>query len=149
MSGPTSVEIRRRLSAPPSRVFDWWTEPDLLERWMTPSGMCEATVDARQGGAFRIVMSGEGIVIEHVGTFLEIDRPRRLVFTWMSPYTGARPSLVTVELEPEDGGGTELRLVHTELPEEAVASHGGGWGTMLGRLEEALVQMRVEVADGD
>jgi uncharacterized protein YndB with AHSA1/START domain len=149
MSAPTSVEIRRRLSAPAAEVFDWWTDPRLIERWMTPSGVCEARIDARQGGEFRIVMSDQDVVIEHAGTFLEFERPRRLVFTWSSPFTGRRPSLVTVELEPVDDGSTDLRLVHTELPEAAVASHGGGWSAMLARLEEGLIQITVEVPDGD
>lgn len=149
MNDPTSVEIRRRLSAPIAEVFRWWTDPQLLERWMTPVGEVDATVDLRTGGAFRIVMSGGGMVIEHVGVFLEIEQPRRLVFTWTSPYTGPRPSVVTVELEPADDDSTDLRLTHTELPAETAASHGSGWGAMLARLEEALIRMEVEVPDGD
>ena len=138
MTALTSIEIRRRLPATVAEVFRWWTEPDLMATWMTPTGEAEASVDLRQGGAIRIVMRGAGMVIEHVGTIQEIDPPRRLVFTWASPYTGPKPSMVTLELEPAGDGGTELRLVHSELPEEAAPSHGGGWGAMLTRLEGLL-----------
>ena len=144
MSSPTAVEVRRRLPAPVDEVFDWWTDARLLARWMTPTGTCEATVDARKGGALRVVMSGDGVVIEHVGEFLDVERPRRLVFTWSSPYTGPRPTVVTVELVPAPDGTTDLTLIHEELPETTAASHGGGWTAMLARL-----QTQLEARDGD
>jgi uncharacterized protein YndB with AHSA1/START domain len=101
---------------------------------MSPVGTVEAEVDLRVGGALRVVMRGEGRVIDHAGEYLEIDPPRRLVFTWISRFTGAVPSLVTVELEPDGDDATMLRLVHSRLPAEAATSHRQGWGTMLDRL---------------
>jgi uncharacterized protein YndB with AHSA1/START domain len=138
MSGPGVIEIRRRLPAPPAEVFKWWTEADRLREWMSPVGRVEAQVDLRVGGALRIVMRGEGTVIEHVGEYIEIDPPRRLVFTWTSPFTGAEPSLVTLELEPEGSDATQLLLVHSRLPESVATSHRDGWGTMLDRLSGKL-----------
>jgi uncharacterized protein YndB with AHSA1/START domain len=91
-------------------------------------------VDLRVGGALRIVMHGDGIVIEHIGEYVEIDPPRRLVFTWASPFTGAEPSLITLELEPDGEEATQLHLVHSRLPESAISSHKHGWGAMLDRL---------------
>ena len=46
-----------------------------------------AETDPRDGGAFRIVMVNDDTDILHSGTYREIDRPRRLVFTWTSPAT--------------------------------------------------------------
>ena len=151
MSGPGVIEIRRRLSAPVAEVFRWWTEADRLGQWMAPVGTVEAEIDLRVGGALRVVMRGEGMVIEHVGEFVEIDEPRRLAFTWSSPYTGARPSLVTLSLEPDGEEATLLRLVHSELPAPAADSHRGGWGAMLLRLEGVLAAgpaLEVEPHDG-
>jgi uncharacterized protein YndB with AHSA1/START domain len=128
-----SVEIRRLLPASPEEVFRWWTQADLLAQWMSPVGSVEAVVDLRVGGRFRIVMSGGGMTIDHSGEYLEVDPPKRVVFTWVSPYTGARPSVVTVELVPA-AGGTELFLSHRRLPIDAAESHQGGWGSMLDRL---------------
>jgi uncharacterized protein YndB with AHSA1/START domain len=138
MSGSGVIEIRRLLPAPAAEVFRWWTEADRLREWMSPVGTVEAQVDLRVGGALRIVMRGEGTVIEHFGEYIEIDPPRRLVFTWASPFTGAEPSLVTVELEPEGADATQLRLVHSRLPESVATSHRDGWGTMLDRLSGNL-----------
>ncbi len=139
-----SAVVRRRLSAPAAEVFRWWTEPDLIAQWMTPAGEVTASVDLRVGGSLRVVMKGEGMVIEHTGEFLEVTAPRRLVFTWSSPYTGPRPSLVTVDFQPERDDTTTVVIVHSGLPEAAADPHQGGWKAMLGRLEQALKE-----ADGE
>jgi uncharacterized protein YndB with AHSA1/START domain len=132
--GPDAVEIQRRLPAPVDEVFRWWTDPERLQEWMSPVGTVEAEVDLRVGGSIRIVMKGDGMVIEHQGTFLEIEPPRRLVFTWSSPFTGPLPSIVTLELERDGAHATRLHLIHRRLPEASAESHRGGWGAMLDRL---------------
>jgi len=138
MIGAGAIEIHRRMPAPIGEVFRWWTDPELLREWMTPVGTVEAEVDLRVGGRIRIVMSGDGRVIEHTGRYLEIDPPHRLVFTWVSPYTGSVPSVVTVELQSAGDDLTDLRLVHSQLPEEAARWHHGGWEAMLDRLVDRL-----------
>ena len=132
------IEIRRRLPAHVDDVFRWWTDPELLREWMTPVGTVDAEVDLRVGGRLRIVMRGDGRVIEHSGEYLEINPPRRLVFTWVSPYTGSVPSVITVELEPAGDDATDLRLVHSRLPDAEARFHQGGWAAMLERLDGCL-----------
>ena len=132
------VEIHRRLPASIGEVFRWWTEPELLGEWMTPVGTVEADVDLRVGGRLRVVMKGDGRVIEHTGEYLEIDPPRRLVFTWVSEYTGSVPSVVTVELQAAGDAETDLRLTHSRLPDSAARFHRGGWDVMLDRLDVSL-----------
>ena len=133
----TSLSLERLLPAPVEAVYAAWTDAARIGEWMSPTGHAVAEVDLRLGGAFRIVMVGDGRRIEHSGEYLELDPPRRLRFTWRSPYAGAEPSVVTVVLEPE-GDGTRLLLTHEGLPAEAVASHAGGWGAMVHRLGETL-----------
>ena len=137
MIDTVKVEIRRVLPEPVDEVFRWWTEPELLQRWMSPVGSVDAEVDLRVGGQMRIVMKDRGVEIEHHGEFLEIDPPRRLVFTWHSQYTGPG-SLVTVSLDPEGDLSTRVLIVHSQLPPTASASHAGGWAAMLERLEREL-----------
>jgi uncharacterized protein YndB with AHSA1/START domain len=55
---------------------------------MSPFAEADASVGARLGSAFTIVMRGQGQAIRHIGTCLEFDPPHRLAFTWRSPYTG-------------------------------------------------------------
>ena len=119
-------------------VFRWWTEAELLREWMSPIGTVEAEVDLRVGGAFRIVMKSGDTVIDHVGEYIEIERPTRLVFTWRSRFTGPQASLVTLELVPDGDDATLLRLLHSRLLEAAVISHRDGWGSMLDRLAGAM-----------
>ncbi|EAR52783.1 hypothetical protein OG2516_01114 [Oceanicola granulosus HTCC2516] len=136
-----SLELTRTLPHPPERVFDAWLDPAMLARFMTPGpGMTvpEAETDPREGGRFRILMRApEAGDLPHAGTYLTIDRPRRLVFTWESPYS-VEGSTVTLDLA-EVEGGTELRLTHVKFPsEESRANHEGGWSAILERLGETL-----------
>jgi uncharacterized protein YndB with AHSA1/START domain len=124
------------MPARPSEVFAAWTTPERMATWMSPKGAAEAEVDLRVGGRFRVIMV-DADRLEHTGEYLEVDPPRRLVFTWASPYTGPEPSVVTVELHPH-GDGTRLVLRHERLPAEAVEGHRGGWGRMLERLAEVV-----------
>jgi uncharacterized protein YndB with AHSA1/START domain len=130
----TPLELRRFLPGTPEEVFEAWTDPELMSRWMSPVGHAEAEVDLRPGGRFRVVMVGEGREIQHTGEYLEISPPDRLVFSWRSPYTGPDPTVVTVALQPVTGG-TELVLTHDQLPEGMGPPHRDGWGRMLDRLQ--------------
>jgi uncharacterized protein YndB with AHSA1/START domain len=146
VSGPGVVEIRRRIPAPIAEVFDWWTQSEKLEQWMSPVGIATASIDLRVGGAFTIVMKSGDTAISHTGAFIEIHAPSRLVFTWVSPYTGPDPSLVTVELEPDGENATRLTLVHGQLPIAVAQSHREGWGTMLDRMAVGISATTVKGA---
>ena len=136
MSAQTgALVVERVLPAAPDDVFDAWTTPSRMAAWMTPVGAAEAEVDLRVGGSFRVVMMEAGL--DHTGEYLEIDPPRRLVFTWVSSFTGTEPSVVTVEMHPHDDG-TRLVLTHERLPEEVIDGHRDGWGAMIGRLAGIL-----------
>ena len=104
---------------------------------MSPTGWADVEADVRVGGRLRVVMRGDGIALEHTGTYLVVEPPYRLVFTWISVYTGGAPSTVTVLLSPR-GSDTHLTLSHRDLPRDAAMSHRDGWGAILGRLESGL-----------
>ena len=73
--------------------------------------------------------------IAHTGTYREIDRPRRLVFTWSSPATRFRDSIVTVTFQPASKTSTVVEIHQVGLPdEEARTSHHAGWSDALGEL---------------
>jgi uncharacterized protein YndB with AHSA1/START domain len=69
---------------------------------------------------------------------VEIDRPRKLVFTWMGPLTNNVNTLVTVELNPR-GDETDLVLTHERLPTQAIhEGHTRGWAHILDHLAAAI-----------
>jgi uncharacterized protein YndB with AHSA1/START domain len=135
---PGTLVVRRTIPLPREVVFAAWLDPVSLAVWMCPGeARSTAQVDATVGGAFRIVMDHEDEAVEHTGTYLVIDPPARLSFTWISPYTDMLPSIVTVELQAR-GDGTELVLTHERLPAAHVKAHKQGWTDILRKLAEAL-----------
>ena len=111
---PIIVRVRRRFEASAERVFDAWLDPEKARRFLfaTPKGeMVRAEIDPRVGGAFNITERRDGQDAEHTGEYLEIDRPRRLVFTL---HTGkARPSAASSRIDiVRQGNGCELTLTH-------------------------------------
>jgi uncharacterized protein YndB with AHSA1/START domain len=139
-TGPI-LQIRRRLGAGAEQIFDLWTKPDLMVRWMSPfpgSVGCKATCDLRPGGAFSLVMSSKESIRQVSGTYLQVDRPRKLVFTWIGPLTNNVNTLVTVELNPH-GDETDLVLTHERLPTSRIHDgHTIGWGNILDHLADAV-----------
>ena len=98
------VRVISHFSASPERVFDAWLDPEMIGRWMFGPALRDeevvrVAVDSRVGGSFSFVVRRQGKEIDHVGEYLEIVRPRRLVFTW-----GVKPlpdgSHVIIDIAP-------------------------------------------------
>ena len=140
MSDDYSVTVRREIAASAEDLFDAWLDAESLGSWLRPGGIREtrAETDPQVGGTFRIVMVDDESSLLHTGTYREIDRPRRLVFTWSSPATQFRESLVTVTFEPSPNS-TVVEIHQIGLPDEdAQASHDAGWSDALGELARIM-----------
>lgn len=127
-----ATENEVRIAAAPETVFGFFTEPEKMIRWKGTS----AELDPRPGGVYRVDVSGRDIA---VGEYVEIDPPRRVVFTWGWEGNEQVPpgsSTVEVTLEP-DGDGTIVRLVHRGLPVGEGTGHAEGWEHFLPRLAVA------------
>jgi uncharacterized protein YndB with AHSA1/START domain len=137
-----TLRMERTFNAPAQRVFDAWTSPEVLRRWWHAEYDWEtslAEVDLRIGGAVRVVMRDPEKDVEYGGggQYLEIDPPRRLVFTWFWDGNDTR-QLIEVDFEEADGV-TTVRFTHRDLwSEEAVRDHEGGWGRCFDNLERTL-----------
>lgn len=134
------VRVTKLLPAGPEQVFDAWTDPESLAQWFLPGPVKvgPVEVDLRIGGRYRIVVVGQA-EYEHWGEYVEIERPKRLVFTWFSANTGGGETLVTIEFEGRrsgtTGARTELTLTHEQLPNhQAAAQHEAGWSNILDAL---------------
>lgn len=127
-----SVEIRTT----PEAAFDAWLDPRQAALFLAADTTIvgEFVNDPREGGAFRLVMRGASDSYEHTGRYVVIDRPRRLVFTWISAGTDHRLSLVTVVFTPVEGG-VRLDLEHEGIPDvERARQHESGWASILRKL---------------
>ncbi|HLX15547.1 MAG TPA: SRPBCC domain-containing protein [Bradyrhizobium sp.] len=136
-----SIRLTRIIKASPQRVFDLWTQPQLMARWLSPypgEVRCVARAELRVGGRFKLEMRSDQSGCEIEGAYVAIDPPRKLVFTWSGPPTGQADTLVTVELMPIENA-TELTLTHEKLPTADLREgHGIGWAYMLDHLERAV-----------
>jgi uncharacterized protein YndB with AHSA1/START domain len=133
----TIVERTLTIAALPEAVWDYFVDPVKAARWMG----INFDFDPRPGGVYRCE-----VLPTHIarGEFVELDPPRRLVFTWGWEQSGDGPITVppgssTIEVElVAEGDGTSLHFVHRDLPTgEAAQSHGHGWDHYLSRLETA------------
>jgi uncharacterized protein YndB with AHSA1/START domain len=132
----TTISVKHRFTASPERVFDAWLDPEKARRFLfaTAAGqMVRAETDPRVGGRFTFTDRRDGEDVEHTGEYLEIDRPRRLVFTFAVPKYSSVVTRVTIEIVPMDGG-CELTLTHEGVPPEYAERNVEGWSRILAGL---------------
>ena len=135
------VVVRRTIAASAEDLFDAWLDPLALAQWMRP-GTIQSTVarvEPHVGGSYEITMQAASGPILHKGVYRTIDRPRRLVFTWITAFTENQETLVTVDFVRLDSR-TEVIVTHEQLPESAMPSHRNGWTSGLEHLDEACQQ---------
>lgn len=134
------IAVQRRFQAPLERVFDAWLDPKTARRFLfaTPQGeMVRAEIDPTERGALRFVDRRNGQDVDHHGTWLVIDRPRRLVFEFAVDQTAS--SRVELDFGTEDGGTlvTLTQELHPDWAEFALKSEEG-WRTILDTLAKVL-----------
>jgi uncharacterized protein YndB with AHSA1/START domain len=133
-----SLTLKRRLNAPPAKVFGAWTDPEKMMGWFGTAGSktIRAEADLRVGGRFRIAFRmPDGEMHDVSGVYRDVVANEKLVFTWAWRTTPERESLVTIALK-RDGDGTLLTLTHEQFADEiARDDHRKGWGEALDKLE--------------
>ena len=139
MNGQT-VTIRKILPASREEVFDAWLDADGMRVWMCPGPVtsCEATLEPRVGGHFRIIMKAPDTQYVNTGEFRLLDRPSKLEFTWVSSRWGYEETLVTVELYERETD-CELVLTHERVPQDHSAVQlVSGWTQIVEKLGRHL-----------
>ena len=141
MTDAVRLTVKRRFDASPERVFDAWLDPGIARRWLfttADSEIVRAEVDARVGGRFTFTDRRDDGEIEHVGEYLVIERPRRLVFTFAVPAFSPEYDRVEIDIVRLDKG-CELTLTNAMSP--AIYAEWGektreGWTMMLDSLAQ-------------
>jgi uncharacterized protein YndB with AHSA1/START domain len=136
----TTLTITRRFDASPERLFDAWTDPAFVARWLftSPASTAHtATLDLRVGGAWTIADTRDGVVYTALGEYKVIERPQRVVFTFGMPQFSPEFAVITVEIAP-DGDGAQMTLTQAPIPADAVEPLEAGWSEMFDALAGLL-----------
>ena len=146
------------IAAPPDRVFEAITDPKQMPLWWGQQGVYRVTewkADLRPGGKWQSDGVGaDGTSFRVEGEYLEIDRPRLLVHTWVASYFPTLKTVVRWELEPRDvnglqhqglrkvGTGTFVKIRHDGFAGNAAQAkgHGDGWIRVLGWMRSFVEQ---------
>ena len=121
------------IDASPETIFEFFTVPEKHVQWEGT----KAELDPRPGGVYRVLVAGS---FQAAGEYVEVVPNEKVSFTfgWEQDGNPITPGSSTVEisLHPE-GTKTLVRLVHRDIPAEAVSDHTRGWDHYLGRLAVA------------
>lgn len=135
----TAVTVTHRFAASAERVYDAWLDPEKASRFLytTVTGeIVRCDIDPKVGGKYEIVDRRNGEDILHEGTYLELDRPNRIVFTLRVPKYSPESDRVTIDIKPLSAG-CELTLT-TETADEWAADTQRGWRMILDVLDQTL-----------
>jgi len=112
------IHTQLHIKATPAQVFDAWLVPRLLGQWLFPGhadahAVLRMDLDPREGGDLCIQTQHGDAAIRYSGSYLEIEHPHRLAFTW-TPETpdGVFPGRVQLEVTAS-GDGSHLALLES------------------------------------
>ncbi len=161
-SGKKMFVINRSFDVPIERMFEMWTNPEHLSRWLPPTGqqmeILRGEIIEGSGAFFR--MYGNGIELYGRTNYREINRPNRIVYTQQfctadgqsarHPFAPTWPEamLTTVDLTPEGPDRTRVTVTWEpfgdttrEEVEAFVKARSGmtmGWTGSFDKLEDLL-----------
>ena len=116
--------IEGYFAAPPEKVFEAWTYPDMVVQWFCQAlySLKVATIDLRPGGAWQFLLADDGRgSMAFEGAYLEVRPPERLVFSWshmVDRANGGRDATSKSRVEVDftrNAEGTDVRLVHSAI----------------------------------
>jgi uncharacterized protein YndB with AHSA1/START domain len=132
-----TVQVQRRFDVPPWAVFDALVDPAKVRTWIAAPNLTDESVridlKARVGRAFCFIVGRGAAEVTHSGEYLEVDRPERLVFTWVVSSVSKETTLVRIDLKPVASawGGTDLVLSHERVLPSDLARTEARWSDIL------------------
>lgn len=146
---PNELRMTRRFDAAPERVFAAWLEPELVSKWLFTGPTSEdhgVELDAQVGGRWSITDRREGVDYTASGEYLEIDPPRRLVFTFAMPQFSPNQDTIALDFAPDGAGclmtftqsGVDISQEIKQLASEETGGSETGWGWMFIGLDQVL-----------
>lgn len=142
-NGKLEAKVSHIYNAPAFKVFDAWLDAETASKWMFGPAVRDEEVvsieiDPRAGGEFSFLVKRQALVVDHIGTYLKVDRPHHLEFKW-GVKGMSDSSRVIVKIAPHDSG-CKLTLIHELEPawSEYLERSQQGWALMLQALEKIL-----------
>lgn len=139
------VHVEKAFNVPAEKVFDAWVNTAALSSWMFGPSVREEEIvsltnDPKPEGRFSFVVKRGNDILDHTGTYLEVQRPTRLVFTWGVNIEPGEESVVKIDIQPTKDG-CYLKLEHDmDIKWSDYAERTReGWTYMIGLLKERLV----------
>jgi uncharacterized protein YndB with AHSA1/START domain len=144
--------LTRIINAPRERVYQGWTDPELMKQWFAPKPWTTPVVqiNLRVGGSNLIVMRGpDGNEFPNRGVYLEIVPNEKLVFTdaYTSAWEPSEKPFFTAVLTFEDAGPGKTKYTararHWSVADRDAHEKMGfhtGWGQCADQLEALLNQ---------
>lgn len=149
--------VTRTFDAPARIVFEAWTRPELMKRWWVPRSagvlLLSCEQDVRVGGRYRLAFARPASASEAAaqepmvffGTYLEVEPPRRLVWTNEESEDG---SVTTLSLE-EANGRTRLVLHELYPSKEALDRAMSGMADAMPEIFAQLDELLISLAASD
>jgi uncharacterized protein YndB with AHSA1/START domain len=150
------VRIEQTFDLPREQVFDAWVRKDLLEEWFAPDSctLHIARLDVREGGGYHWCIANPSFgECWTIGSYLEVRRPERLVFTAIiadadgvprtpesQGHDPAWPQNTTVRVTFTECAGRTLMTLEQDVTERLAKRTGAypSWMQMLDRLRRQL-----------
>ena len=128
----TDITVTRAIPAPAEKVFDVWMDPKSPGGpWF---GVERIILNPVVDGLFYFGVKNEGRTWPHYGRFVQIERPHKVEYTWVSEATKGVESVVAVTFEAR-GDQTEVTLRHSGVPDDEMGrQHKEGWTWVLSML---------------
>jgi uncharacterized protein YndB with AHSA1/START domain len=148
MNSKIEARVSHPFKATAERVYDAWLDPEKARLWIAaalksfglPGDIRRIDIDARVGGQFFFSDMRDGTETRHWGSYLELDRPHKIVFTWIVDESEeANPSKVTLTIQPE-ADGCVATIVHEMDAQwvDFISQTESGWARMLQGVESLL-----------
>jgi uncharacterized protein YndB with AHSA1/START domain len=118
-----AVRFERVYAASPEQLWDAWTAPERIRRWLGATVVGPLAV-----GSTATLVWGDDPDSQVDLLVQELTPPRLLEWRWT--INGEPPTLLRVELSPAPGG-TLLVLDHSRLPAAQAAGLSAGWHDFL------------------
>ena len=117
--GDHTVTMQRKFEAPMALVFDALTKPEHIGAWFPADDValhvCE--IDLRVGGQYHYAWYAPGAMeCSFLGQFLEIERPTRIVSTWLFEGWPDDEAIETVILAENNGITTMTDIMDFKTP---------------------------------